>query len=128
MASSFFGRDAHYAEPWEARDSRTESDLDALAAWLAPASQAWERRNGAGSFPFGKAAAALSALHKAGIEPAEIGIRLGNYLDAKRGRGDTFVTVGDFAKHHQQYSGPYQVDGALTELGEAVTRPVRVST
>lgn len=98
--------------------------------WLTPAKLAWEAHNGAGSFPIKQAAGLLSPIHRAGIEPDEIGRRLGRYCTAKKGA--RYSNLADFAQHHGEYavpSGPLvDSDGVLTELGERETRPARVLT
>jgi hypothetical protein len=49
--------------------------------WLTAPSLAWDAINGAGSFPFGKAAKALAPLHKAGVAPEKIAAHLTFYLE-----------------------------------------------
>lgn len=98
--------------------------------WLTPAKLAWEAHNGAGSFPIKQAAALLSPIHRAGIEPDEIGRRLGRYCTAKKGA--RYSNLADFAQHHGEYAKPdgplVDDDGVLTELGERETRPARILT
>jgi len=93
--------------------------------WLTPARDAWERRNGVGSFPFGRAAKVLAPIVEHGIPPDDMARRLGVYLDVKiHSEGGKFMTVEDFALKHEQYAGPLVVDGELTPLGRRATEPV----
>jgi uncharacterized protein YdaU (DUF1376 family) len=55
------------------------------STWLTPVAEAWEARNGKGTFPFGQAAALLKSLRKAGNSSDVIARHLGFYLDM---RGD----------------------------------------
>lgn len=112
------------------RKRRAESNGAASATWLTPACNAWEAQFGVGSFDSGRAAKCLSKIYNAGVEPDEIGQRLGRYCARKK--SSNYCNLADFAQHHGEYAKPVgplvDDDGVLTELGERETRPVRVAT
>ena len=94
-------------------------------SWLTPAGDAWEETFGAGSFDYGRNAKVLSPLHHAGIEPAEIGRRLREYIRQRRGK---YCTVPDFKEHHGEYvpvdRGPALLEGGvMSDWLERETRP-----
>lgn len=51
--------------------------------WLTPIGEAWDRENGAGSFPYGQAAKELKPLRDAGHSPEAIARYLGWYLKVR---------------------------------------------
>lgn len=68
--------------------------------WLTPARDAWEAKNGAGSFPFGRAAKALAGLLEAGHTPGRIGRHLYWYLHETDPR---FAKLEHFAQTFAQH-------------------------
>lgn len=102
-----------------------EAAVPPRKTWLTPAQAAWEKHNGAGSFPARKAAGLLDPLAKAGLSPGDIGVRLDRYC-AKRGAA--YCTLADFAQHHGQYAPPpiealRLIDGEMSAELEEETRP-----
>lgn len=94
-------------------------------SWLTPAKEAWESHYGAGSFREKQAAGLLAPLRRAGVDDAEIGRRLREYVRRKRGG---YCTIADFAAHHGEYvpvdRGPALLPGGvLSDWAEEETRP-----
>jgi uncharacterized protein YdaU (DUF1376 family) len=72
--------------PTPVKASSAQASPDAArSTWLTPAAEAWEKRNGKGTFPFGQAAALFKSLKHAGHTPETIARHLGWYLEM---RGD----------------------------------------
>lgn len=125
-----FAADAALSEkPKRKRTPKPEpADTGEAAArdsWLTPAGEAWEETFGAGSFDYGRNAKILSPLHRAGIEPDEIGRRLREYVRQRKGK---FCNLSDFKEHHGEYvpvdRGPALLEGGvLSAYGEELTRP-----
>lgn len=85
--------------------------------WLTPICTAWEAKNGAGTFAgiAGRTAKAIAPLRTAGHDLAEIGERLGVYLDRTESR---FWSVERFAATYGQWEQKPSVDpvtGCLTQ-------------
>lgn len=95
-------------------------DSSANETWLTAPSVAWDAINGAGSFPFGKAAKFLKPLHRAGHTPEKIADHLTFYLEMfgdlkghlkgpdDRGWGGFKPDLARFAETFEQWnpSGP----------------------
>lgn len=64
-----------------ARKKRAPLLTRSRQTWLTAPAVAWDAINGAGSFPFGKAAKFLAPLHKAGHTPEKIAAHLMFYLE-----------------------------------------------
>jgi uncharacterized protein YdaU (DUF1376 family) len=93
--------------------------------WLTPIGAVWDRHNGAGTFPYPKAAKALKGLRDAGHSPDLIAEHLERYL-AKTGKD--FVSLHRFAETFGNYgkvtlTGPAVVDGWLSDEVDRLTRP-----
>ena len=94
-------------------------------SWLTPAKHAWEKHNGAGSFPEKQAAGLLSRLAKAGLTEVDIGRRLDRYCSQRKAG---YCTLADFAQHHGQYAPPpleslRPIGGEMSAELERETRP-----
>jgi uncharacterized protein YdaU (DUF1376 family) len=95
------------------------------SSWLTPIGAVWDRHNGAGTFPYPKAAKALKGLRDAGHSPDLIAEHLERYL-AKTGKD--FVSLHRFAETFGNYgkvtlTGPAVVDGWLSDEVDRLTRP-----
>lgn len=84
----------------------------------------WEQAKGAGSFPWGKAGAALKPLHDAGHSGETIAGHLERYIPT----AGEFVSFVRFRETFADYApvaltGPAVVDGWMSDEVERLTRP-----
>lgn len=77
----------------------------ARTTWLTPISDAYDAEMGAGTFPFGQGAKALSGLYRAGHAPETIAGHLGMYLRSLKRRGEVkYLSLPRFAQTFNEWN------------------------